>query len=80
MLSRVTYNRWMGTDNEEEILTVADDPYRSITRTWYGRVFKFSFEGQASPAMIWWLLIPSLLVAAAALIAHLARRKFARGE
>ena len=67
MLSRVTYNRWMGTDNEEEILTVADDPYRSITRTWYGRVFKFSFEGQASPAMIWWLLIPSLLVAAAAL-------------
>lgn len=67
MLSRVTYNRWMGTDNEEEILTVADDPYRSITRTWYGRVFKFSFEGQTSPALTWWLLIPSLLIAAAAL-------------
>ncbi|MGI9240231.1 MAG: paraquat-inducible protein A, partial [Verrucomicrobiales bacterium] len=28
MLSRVTYNRWMGTDNDEEILTVVDDPYR----------------------------------------------------
>jgi hypothetical protein len=67
MLSRVTYNRWMGTDNEEEILTVADDPYRTITRTWYGRVFKFKFEGQTSQALTWWLLIPSLLIAAAAL-------------
>jgi len=67
MLSRVTYNRWLGTDNEEEILEVTDDPYREITRTWYGRVFKFSFLGQASQALTWWLLIPALLTASAAL-------------
>ncbi|MFT5108773.1 MAG: hypothetical protein ACI9UA_004417, partial [Pseudoalteromonas tetraodonis] len=78
MLSRVTYNRWLGTDNEEELLTVADDPYRKITRTWFGRVFKFSFEGQRSTVLLWWLLIPSLLVTAAALSVLLVHRMTAK--
>ena len=67
MFSRVTYNRWMGTENEEEVLTVSDDPYRKITRTWYGRVFKFSFEGQQSQTLTWWMIIVGLLIAAASL-------------
>ncbi|MGI9242797.1 MAG: hypothetical protein ACR2RV_18515, partial [Verrucomicrobiales bacterium] len=46
---------------------VVDDPYRSITRTWYGRVFKFEFVGAASQALTWWLLIPALLIASASL-------------
>ena len=71
MNSRVTYNRWMVTDNEEESLSTGDDPYRKITRTWFGRVFKFKFLGAASQAKSWWILIPSLLLAAAALAALL---------
>jgi paraquat-inducible protein A len=78
MLSRVTYNRWMGTENEEELLTLDDDPYRKITRTWYGRVFKFGFEGEEASASNWWMLISGLLLAALALAALLVRRMEAK--
>ena len=74
MYSRVTYNRWMGTDNEEEVLTVAEDPYRKITRNWYGRVFKFSFEGQENQTAVWALLIASLVVGAGALSVFLVHK------
>ena len=67
MNSRVSYNRWMVTDNEEESLSTADDPYRRITRTWFGRVFKFKFHGAASQAKIWWLLTAALALSAGAL-------------
>lgn len=74
MFSHVTYNRWMGTDNEEESLSIDDDPYRRITRTWFGRVFKFSFEGDADQSGTWALLVASLLAAAAALAFLLVHR------
>jgi paraquat-inducible protein A len=78
MLSRVTYNRWMGTENEEELLTLDDDPYRKITRTWYGRVFKFGFEGKEAGTVYWWMLISGLLLAALARAALLVRRMEAK--
>lgn len=79
MNSRVTYNRWMVTDNEEESLSTGDDPYRKITRTWYGRVFKFRFLGAESQAKSWWILIACLLIAAAALATLLVHQMKPKG-
>ena len=82
MFSRVTYNRWMGTDNEEEALSVSEDPYREITRTWYGRVFKFEFVGASAELLAIWLLSIGLLfgsVALSFLLVHQMEPKRSRG-
>lgn len=65
MNSRVKYNRWMSTSLEEEALTTASDPFRSMTHRWYGKVFQFDLIGPPRHAWVigWCVLIVSLLVA-----------------
>lgn len=64
LLSRVNYVKSIGTTMEEELLSSSDDPFRSMMRTWNGRVFKFHLMGPVRPLFYagWIMLIPGALI------------------
>lgn len=47
-VTRVEYLGLMPAEVEEETLSVANDPYRTWTADWYGRIFQFRLTGKVA--------------------------------